>query len=135
MGAGGTAVVPFNTANPNPLGVVSTIPVENAAGAALSVAVDPSDRLFYIGETVATSGSNTGGLRAFNFTTLKELSGSPLCERGPRSILDPANLDRRLRLCRQSPGKRQLHRRDCRLLRFVIQQRLLAHGFWAVRFR
>jgi 6-phosphogluconolactonase (cycloisomerase 2 family) len=89
MGAGGTAVVPFNTANPNPLGVVSTIPVENAAGAALSVAVDPSDRLFYIGETVATSGSNTGGLRAFNFTTLKELSGSPYASAGlaPYSIL------------------------------------------------
>jgi 6-phosphogluconolactonase len=89
MGAGGTAIVPFNTANPNPLGVVSTIPVKNSAGAALSVGVDPSDRLFYIGETVATSGSNTGGLRVFNLSTVKELSGSPYASAGlaPYSIL------------------------------------------------
>jgi hypothetical protein len=46
-------------------------------------------RLFYIGETVATSGSNSGGLRAFNFSTLKELTGSPYAIGGlaPYSIL------------------------------------------------
>ena len=89
MGAGGTAILPFDTANPNPLGVVSTIAVKNSAGAALSVAVDPSDRLFYVGETVATSGSNTGGLRVFNLSTMKELSGSPYASAGlaPYSIL------------------------------------------------
>ncbi len=95
MGSGGTAIVPFNTANPNPLGVVSTIPVENSAGAALSVAVDPSDRLFYVGETVATSGSNTGGLRVFNLSTMKELSGSPYGSAGlaPYSILPVSSGD------------------------------------------
>jgi 6-phosphogluconolactonase (cycloisomerase 2 family) len=95
MGAGGTATVPFNPNNANPFGTVGTIGVRNATGAALSVAFDPipsgstAPRLFYIGETVATSGSNTGGLRAFNFSTLKEITGSPLAIGGlaPYSIL------------------------------------------------
>jgi 6-phosphogluconolactonase (cycloisomerase 2 family) len=95
MGAGGTATVPFNSANVKPFGAVGNIPVKNAGGAALSVAVDPivsgesSPRLVYIGETVATSGTNTGGLRAFAFSTLKELSGSPYASEGlaPYSIL------------------------------------------------
>lgn len=89
MGIGGTAVIPFNSANTNPLGAASIIAVKNTAGAALSVAVDPYNRLFYIGETVATTGSNTGGLRAFDFSTLKELSGSPYPSAGlaPYSIL------------------------------------------------
>ena len=89
MGSGGTAVIPFSSGNADPFGVVSTIAVENAAGAALSVAVDPSSRLLYIGETVATSGSNTGGLRAFTLSTMKELTGSPFASQGlaPFSIL------------------------------------------------
>lgn len=89
MGTGGTAIVPFNAASANPLGTVSNIAVKNAGGAALSVAVDPFDRLFYIGETVATSGSNSGGIRAFNFGTMKELTGSPYPSAGlaPYSIL------------------------------------------------
>jgi 6-phosphogluconolactonase (cycloisomerase 2 family) len=95
MGAGGTATVPFNPNNANPFGTVGTIGVRNATGAALSVAFDPipsgstAPRLFYIGETVATSGSNTGGLRAFNFSTLKEITGSPFAIGGlaPYSIL------------------------------------------------
>ena len=89
MGAGGTAVIPFSSGNADPFGVVSTIAVQNAAGAALSVAVDPSSRLVYIGETVATSGSNTGGLRAFTLSTMKELTGSPFASQGlaPFSIL------------------------------------------------
>ncbi|MDE3186354.1 MAG: beta-propeller fold lactonase family protein [Acidobacteriota bacterium] len=89
MGTGGTAIIPFKAANTNPLGAVSNIAVKNAGGAALSVAVDPYERLFYIGETVAVSGSNSGGLRAFNFGTLKELTGSPYPSAGlaPYSIL------------------------------------------------
>jgi len=89
MGAGGTAMIPFSSGNADPFGAVSTIPVQNAAGAALSVAVDPSSRLLYVGETVATSGSNTGGLRAFTLSTLKELTGSPFSSQGlaPYSIL------------------------------------------------
>ena len=95
MGSGGTATIPFNPNNANPYGTVGTIGVKNASGAALSVAFDPipagatAPRLFYIGETVATSGSNTGGLRAFDFSTVKEISGSPLAIGGlaPYSIL------------------------------------------------
>lgn len=89
MGAGGTEVVPFTATNKNPLGAVGNIPVINAAGAALSVAVDPSARLFYIGETAATAGSNTGGLRVFDMSTFKEVTGSPFATQGlaPYSIL------------------------------------------------
>ncbi len=95
MGAQGTAVIPFNPNNANPFGTVSNIAVKNASGAALSVAFDPiptgstAPRLFYIGETVATTGSNTGGLRAFTYSTKQEISGSPFAVSGlaPYSIL------------------------------------------------
>lgn len=95
-GSGGTATIPFNAANNNPFGTVGKItPLNINAGASLSVSFDPiisgstAPRLFYIGETVATSGSNTGGLRAFNFSTVKEISGSPFAIGGlaPYSIL------------------------------------------------
>jgi 6-phosphogluconolactonase (cycloisomerase 2 family) len=95
MGSEGTATVPFTAADANPFGAVGKIAPVNSAGAAISVAVDPlqsgqtAPRLFYIGETAATSGSNTGGLRAFNFSTLKEITGSPFGSQGlaPYSIL------------------------------------------------
>lgn len=82
MGANGTAIVPFASGATNPFGTVSTIGVEKTGGAALSVAVDPLDRIFYIGETAATTGSNTGGLRAFNLATMQELAGSPFASQG-----------------------------------------------------
>lgn len=98
--AGGTAIVPFNTADTAaPFGTVSTLPTLNSSGSALSVAVDPlqsgqtTPRLFYVGETLASSGSNTGGLRVFDFGTLgsglKEVTGSPFAIAGlaPSSIL------------------------------------------------
>jgi 6-phosphogluconolactonase (cycloisomerase 2 family) len=95
MGAGGTATLPFSAGNSNPLGSAATIGVKGAAGAALSVAFDPipsggtAPRLFYVGETVAVSGTNTGGLRVFNYSTKQEISGSPLPISGlaPYSIL------------------------------------------------
>lgn len=95
MGAGGTATIPFAAGNANPFGGVGTIGVKNASGAALSVAFDPipsggtAPRLFYIGETVATSGTNTGGLRAFDFSTRQEIANSPFAIGGlaPYSIL------------------------------------------------
>ena len=96
-GSQGTATIPFNAANNNPLGSVGRIPpVSTSAGSALSVAFDPvisgatAPRVFYIGETVATSASsNTGGLRVFNFSTVKEISGSPFAIGGlaPYGIL------------------------------------------------
>ncbi|HUX46307.1 MAG TPA: beta-propeller fold lactonase family protein [Terracidiphilus sp.] len=93
MGAGGTAVVPFTSGSAKPFGAVTTIPVVSASGAALSVAVDPSDRLFYIGETAATGGTNTGGLRVFNLATMQELTGSPFASQGlaPYGILPIAS--------------------------------------------
>ena len=95
LGTGGTASIPFAAGNANPFGAVGTIGLKSATGAALSVAFDPipsggsAPRLFYIGETVATSGTNTGGLRAFTYGTGKELSGSPFAIGGlaPYSIL------------------------------------------------
>jgi hypothetical protein len=77
---GGTIVVPFSSSNPLPSSGVSYthIPVANTGGSALSVAVDPSStpRLFYIGETLAGSGGTTGGLRAFNYSSLAGCSGT-----------------------------------------------------------
>lgn len=92
MGTAGTAVVPFASGNANPFGTAGTIAVKGSSGAALSVAVDPSNRLFYVGETSATSGSNSGGLRVFKYASLPsiaELSGSPYAAGGlaPYSIL------------------------------------------------
>jgi 6-phosphogluconolactonase (cycloisomerase 2 family) len=91
-GTGGTDVVSFTSGNTNPLGTAGNIRVKNTGGAALSVAVDPQNRLFYIGETLATSGSNSGGVRAFTYASLPalgELSGSPYASQGlaPYSIL------------------------------------------------
>lgn len=101
MGTGGTATIPFTAGNTNPFGTVSTIAPVGTGGAAQSVAVDPivsgqtAPRLFYIGETVATSGSNTGGLRVFNYSTFAELTGSPLATQGlaPYSILPKSTGD------------------------------------------
>lgn len=104
MGVGGTEAIAFNagaTANTDPFGVSTHIPLINSGGAALSVAVDPDStpRLFYIGETAATSASNSGGLRAFQFSslggTLREISGSPFPTSGlaPYSILPIASGD------------------------------------------
>jgi 6-phosphogluconolactonase (cycloisomerase 2 family) len=89
MGTAGTQAIPFTYSNANPFGAGANIAVVGSGGAALSVAVDPTDRLLYIGETAATSGSNSGGLRVFKFSTLAEISGSPYSSGGlaPYSIL------------------------------------------------
>ncbi len=89
MGSAGTEDITFAAANGTPFGAVARIAVANGAGAAVSVAVDPSDRLLMIGETAAISGSNSGGLRAFNYNTLAEVTGSPFATGGlaPYAIL------------------------------------------------
>jgi hypothetical protein len=101
LGAGGTIVVPFTAGNSNPLGSSATvIPVVNGSGAALSVAVDPTNRLFYIGESQAVSAS--GGLRVFNYSSLgtgtprsapTQITGSPIASGGlsPNAILPIAS--------------------------------------------
>jgi 6-phosphogluconolactonase (cycloisomerase 2 family) len=78
MGAAGTEEVIFAAGNGSPFGTLANIKVKNSAGAALSVAVDPQNELFYVGETAAVSGSNTGGIRVFNYNTLVEAANSPL---------------------------------------------------------
>jgi len=99
LGSGGTATIGFNAGLSNPFGSVGTFGVKGTAGAALSVAFDPipagdtSPRLFYIGETVAvqatSTDANTGGLRAFTYSTKQEITGSPFRIGGlaPYSIL------------------------------------------------
>jgi len=93
LGSSGTEEVVFAAGNADPFGGVANIPVKNSAGAAVSVAVDPSNRMLYVGETVASTGTNTGGLRAFNYSTLVEASGSPYATGGlaPYSILPTAD--------------------------------------------
>lgn len=89
LGAGGTEEVAFNSGSGTPFGTKSNIAVKNSAGAAVSVAVDPQNRLVYVGETAATTGSNTGGVRAFNYSTMTEITGSPFASGGlgPYAIL------------------------------------------------
>jgi 6-phosphogluconolactonase (cycloisomerase 2 family) len=89
MGSAGTEDITFAAGNGTPFGGVAHIAVVNGAGAAVSVAVDPNSKLLMIGETAATSGTNTGGLRAFNYNTLVEVSGSPFATGGlaPYAIL------------------------------------------------
>jgi hypothetical protein len=106
LGAGGTIVATFDSGNPFPNGVsITKIPVVNTSyGSALSVAVDPSSRLFYIGESsVKTSGtssgtSTSGGLRALtyassNSSSPQDVSGSPIASGGlaPNYILPDAS--------------------------------------------
>jgi 6-phosphogluconolactonase len=99
LGTGGTLIVPFTSANANPLGSTATsIAVATSGGSALSVAVDPSLRLFYIGESLA-SGGTTGGLRVFNYSslggTLTQATGSPIATGGlaPYAVLPIASGD------------------------------------------
>lgn len=105
LGAGGTIVVPFNatvTTGSNPLGSRgSIVPVATSGGSALSVAVDPgtTPRLFYVGETLADAAATSGGLRAFNYssltTTLTQATGSPVASGGlaPNFILPDSSGD------------------------------------------
>jgi 6-phosphogluconolactonase (cycloisomerase 2 family) len=96
MGTGGTEVIAF-TANStgNPFGTLSNIPVAKTSGGATAVAVDPTNRLLYVGETVAVTGTQTGGLRAFTVSATKiaELTGSPYASggTGPSAILPLAS--------------------------------------------
>jgi 6-phosphogluconolactonase len=100
MGAGGTEVIPFTAANATPFGNGANIAVENSnGGAANTVAVDPSNRLLYVGETAAIASTQsqpqTGGLRAFTIgaTSLTEIAKTPYSSggTGPSAILPTAD--------------------------------------------
>ena len=96
LAGAGTFIEPFTAGNSNPLGgTAKTIGVANSGGSALSVAVDPTQRLFYIGETLAVN--NSGGLLVFNYSSLSgaptQVSGSPIASGGlsPSAILPIAS--------------------------------------------
>lgn len=90
MGSGGTAVIPFTASATNPFGSVATIATKNSQGGANAIAVDPSNLLLYVGETVALSTTQTGGLRVFTIgSKISEISDSPFATggTGPSAIL------------------------------------------------
>jgi 6-phosphogluconolactonase (cycloisomerase 2 family) len=95
LGDGGFAVVPFTVANTTstPFGTAVYKGVYASGGAAVSIAVDPKSRLYYVGEVAALSGtSNTGGLRVFSYSalpTITEITTTPLSSGGlaPSAIL------------------------------------------------
>ncbi|MGA3161767.1 MAG: hypothetical protein ABSC77_11175 [Terracidiphilus sp.] len=91
LGEGGTIVLPFNASaasGTSPFGTSPSpiyIPVAHSNGTALSVGVDPSSRLFYIGETLGDTAGTAGGLRAFNYSSLpsvSEISSSKIASGG-----------------------------------------------------
>ena len=90
-GSSGTEEFSFKASSSKPLGTSATATIALKGSSALSVAVDPSDRMVYIGETAASSSS--GGLRAFTYTAssgaVTELSASPYSSggTGPYGIL------------------------------------------------
>jgi 6-phosphogluconolactonase (cycloisomerase 2 family) len=99
-GANGTYAYSFNaasTGNPFASAAYDLIGVKNSsAGTSVSVAVDPSNRLLYVGEVAAVSSG--GGLRAFTIASngaLAEIAGSPYASggTGPYSILPKSTND------------------------------------------
>jgi 6-phosphogluconolactonase (cycloisomerase 2 family) len=78
LGSTGTQAFAFTSGNSSPLGTGSTAirPWNTSAGSAVSVAMDPQNRLLYIGEIAAfpSSSSNSGALRVFT------ISGSSVTE-------------------------------------------------------
>lgn len=100
LGQGGTIVEPFTAGNSNPLAATAkTIQVLNSGASALSVAVDPTNRVFYIGETEASSSGTSGGLVVYNYSSLSgtptQISGSPIASGGlaPNAVLPIASGD------------------------------------------
>jgi 6-phosphogluconolactonase len=70
MGAGGTEFIGFDPGNANPFGNAGHLNLVNASGGDSAVAVDPTNRLLYVGESeVLPSATQTGGLRVFTIGT------------------------------------------------------------------
>ena len=96
MGSTGIAAVPFTATNNNPFGAVTTIKPISTTGGDTTIAVDVSRPLLYVGETVAVSGTQPGGLRVFTIAAnskFTEISGSPYATAGigPSAILPTTN--------------------------------------------
>ena len=96
----GTEAFSFSAGESNPFGSVAyatVSPITATTGSALSVAVDPSNRLLYVGEANAGT-SSSGGLRSFTLSStgaLTEISGSPHASGGtsPYAILPKSTND------------------------------------------
>ena len=108
LGEGGAIIEPFfSNITAGPLGAnATTITLANSSQKALSVAVDPQLRVFYIGESDVTIGSETdqGALLVFDYSSLgttspratpTQISSSPIASGGlaPNSILPEAASD------------------------------------------
>jgi hypothetical protein len=65
VGTSGFAAVGFSSGSSNPFASQRSYAVRNSFGADNTVAVDPQNRLVYVGETTAASGSQSGGVRVF----------------------------------------------------------------------
>lgn len=96
MGSAGTELVHFNPAATNPFGSYGTQGLVNSAGGDNAVAVDPTNRFLYVGETDALpSQTQTAGLRVFSIAAngITEISGSPYPAggTGPSAILPTAD--------------------------------------------
>jgi hypothetical protein len=67
MGAGGTELIGFDPSNANPFGNAGHINLVNSGGGDNAIAVDPTNRLLYVGETdvLASPAAQSGGLRVF----------------------------------------------------------------------
>jgi len=101
LGSGGAIAVPFDSGSSSPFGTTATtLTTPNSQQAVLSVAVDPNERIFYLGETNASPAGNSGGLLAFSYSSLttgplKQISGSPIASGAgsPSAILPEASGD------------------------------------------
>jgi hypothetical protein len=89
--------VAFDATNTQPFGATATtFKPKNTTGGDTTVAVDVSRPLLYVGETVAVTGTQTGGLRVFTIganSALTEITGSPYASTGigPSAILPTTN--------------------------------------------
>jgi len=97
LGTSGIAIIPFTSSSSgNPFGAVTMISPKNTNGGDTAVAVDLARQVLYVGETVAVSGNNPGGLRMFSIgakSSLTEVTGSPYATGGvgPSAILPTTN--------------------------------------------
>jgi 6-phosphogluconolactonase (cycloisomerase 2 family) len=96
MGSGGIELVAFNPANSNPFGSTAHVGLINSSGGANTIAVDPTNRLLYVGESDAlSSATQSGGLCVYTISAsgATAISGSPYptAGTGPSSILPSAD--------------------------------------------
>jgi 6-phosphogluconolactonase (cycloisomerase 2 family) len=84
LGDGGIEAIGFNPGNANPFGNAANHGVLHSGGDN-AIAVDPSNRLLYVGEADALpSATQSGGLRVFTISSggITELGGSPYTSGG-----------------------------------------------------